>query len=99
VHILCSVFIPEVSFTDATRLRVAEGISTIPRQRWTSVRLSFGQTVLFSLLYSVAVCVVRLVVPSSDAVIASKNTMHHAPGKMDIDLDLKSSRYAFTQLF
>ncbi|KZP17574.1 hypothetical protein FIBSPDRAFT_957028 [Athelia psychrophila] len=34
VHVLCSVFMPEVSFTDAACLRLAEGISTIPRQRW-----------------------------------------------------------------
>ncbi|KAI0339680.1 hypothetical protein BDW22DRAFT_1486765 [Trametopsis cervina] len=34
VHVLCSVFIPEVSFTDAVRLRRVEGISTIPSYRW-----------------------------------------------------------------
>ncbi|KII85994.1 hypothetical protein PLICRDRAFT_56467 [Plicaturopsis crispa FD-325 SS-3] len=35
-HVLCSTFIPEVSFTDSERLRLVEGISTIPRQRWSS---------------------------------------------------------------
>jgi len=34
-HVLCSVFIPELSFTDAARLRNVEGISTIPRNRWS----------------------------------------------------------------
>lgn len=33
-HVLCAVFIPEVSFTDASRLRHIEGISTIPQYRW-----------------------------------------------------------------
>ncbi|EJC99959.1 uncharacterized protein FOMMEDRAFT_159536 [Fomitiporia mediterranea MF3/22] len=36
VHVLCSVFIPEVQFSDATRLRMVEGISTIPKHRWTT---------------------------------------------------------------
>ncbi|TFY78651.1 hypothetical protein EWM64_g5362 [Hericium alpestre] len=35
-HIVCSVFIPEVQFSDATRLRLVEGISTIPGHRWSS---------------------------------------------------------------
>ena len=37
-HVLCSVFIPEITFSDASRLRVVEGISTIPHSRWSSVR-------------------------------------------------------------
>ncbi|EGO22633.1 hypothetical protein SERLADRAFT_451461 [Serpula lacrymans var. lacrymans S7.9] len=36
VHVLCSVFTPEVTFTDVSRLRLVEGISTIPRQRWST---------------------------------------------------------------
>jgi hypothetical protein len=35
-HILCSVFTPEVTFTDASRLRLVEGLSTVPRHRWTT---------------------------------------------------------------
>ncbi|KAJ7781909.1 hypothetical protein DFH07DRAFT_949600 [Mycena maculata] len=35
-HVLCSVFIPELTFTDAPRLRVVEGLSTISRHRWTT---------------------------------------------------------------
>ena len=90
VHILCSVFVPEVSFTDATRLRVAEGISTISRQRWTSVKKSFiVQTESFSLLYSVVHFVAKEVVPSFDAVIVSKSTMRHAHGKTDTGSDSK----------
>ncbi|KAI0923517.1 hypothetical protein AcV5_009037 [Taiwanofungus camphoratus] len=36
VHVLCSVFIPEVTFSDANRLRLVEGISTIPQYRWSN---------------------------------------------------------------
>ncbi|KAI0071159.1 hypothetical protein K474DRAFT_1712701 [Panus rudis PR-1116 ss-1] len=34
VHSLCSVFIPEIQYSDASRLRLVEGISTIPLYRW-----------------------------------------------------------------
>ncbi|OSD04730.1 hypothetical protein PYCCODRAFT_1433065 [Trametes coccinea BRFM310] len=34
VHVLCSVFIPEITFSDATRLRLVEGVSAIPQYRW-----------------------------------------------------------------
>ncbi|ELU44273.1 ZNF1 protein [Rhizoctonia solani AG-1 IA] len=34
VHTLCSVFVPETSFTDATRLRLVEGISSVSDARW-----------------------------------------------------------------
>ncbi|KAJ3528710.1 hypothetical protein NM688_g7960 [Phlebia brevispora] len=34
VHILCAVFIPEITFSDASRLRLVEGVSTIPQYRW-----------------------------------------------------------------
>ncbi|KZV70846.1 hypothetical protein PENSPDRAFT_685129 [Peniophora sp. CONT] len=33
-HVLCSVFIPEVAFSDASRLRLVEGVSTVPQERW-----------------------------------------------------------------
>ncbi|THH17442.1 hypothetical protein EW146_g3363 [Bondarzewia mesenterica] len=33
-HVLCSVFIPEVTFSDASRLRLVEGITVIPQSRW-----------------------------------------------------------------
>jgi hypothetical protein len=36
-HILCSLFIPEVMYTDSNRLRVTEGISALPLERWTAV--------------------------------------------------------------
>ncbi|KAL5536689.1 SNT2 [Sanghuangporus sanghuang] len=36
VHALCAVFIPEVQFSDAPRLRIVEGVSTIPKHRWTT---------------------------------------------------------------
>ncbi|RDX51269.1 hypothetical protein OH76DRAFT_1505916 [Lentinus brumalis] len=34
VHVLCSVFIPEITYSDAARLRLVEGISAIPQYRW-----------------------------------------------------------------
>ncbi|KAM5536579.1 hypothetical protein V8D89_009674 [Ganoderma adspersum] len=34
VHVLCSVFIPEITYSDANRLRLVEGISTMPKYRW-----------------------------------------------------------------
>lgn len=36
-HLLCAVFTPELTFTDAARLRLVEGMSTISRHRWTTV--------------------------------------------------------------
>ena len=38
VHVLCAIFSPEVTFSDVAHLRLAEGISTIPRYRWSAVR-------------------------------------------------------------
>jgi len=38
-HVLCSVFIPELTFTDASRLRCVEGLSSISRHRWTACSL------------------------------------------------------------
>ena len=40
VHALCSVFIPEITYSDAARLRLVEGISAIPPHRWQHVRAS-----------------------------------------------------------
>ncbi|KAJ7117733.1 hypothetical protein C8R44DRAFT_626844 [Mycena epipterygia] len=43
-HILCSVFIPELTFTDASRLRFVEGLSSISRHRWTTKCSLCGDT-------------------------------------------------------
>lgn len=38
-HILCSIFVPDITFADASRLKVAEGIMSIGQQpRFSSVR-------------------------------------------------------------
>ena len=37
VHVICSVFIPELTFSDTTRLRLVEGISVINPHRWLTV--------------------------------------------------------------
>ncbi|GBE86744.1 hypothetical protein SCP_0906250 [Sparassis crispa] len=36
VHVVCTVFIPEVMYSDARRLRLVEGVSTIPQYRWSN---------------------------------------------------------------
>ncbi len=41
-HILCSIFVPEVMYTEAIRLRVAEGISALPLERWQRVSSQSG---------------------------------------------------------
>ncbi|KAF8202404.1 PHD-zinc-finger like domain-containing protein [Pholiota molesta] len=33
-HILCAVFTPELTFTDASRLRLVEGLNTVARHKW-----------------------------------------------------------------
>ncbi|THV02548.1 hypothetical protein K435DRAFT_749271 [Dendrothele bispora CBS 962.96] len=33
-HVICSVFVPEVTFTDHSTLKLVEGISAIPTRRW-----------------------------------------------------------------
>ncbi|KAF7309944.1 Zinc finger protein 1 [Mycena indigotica] len=35
-HVLCSVFMNEITYTDASRLRCVEGLSSIARHRWTT---------------------------------------------------------------
>ncbi|KAF5351332.1 hypothetical protein D9758_008025 [Tetrapyrgos nigripes] len=37
-HVICSVFIPEVAYTDASTMKLVEGISTIPMRRWSQRR-------------------------------------------------------------
>jgi PHD-zinc-finger like domain len=37
VHALCAVFAPELQFADASRLRLVEGLSTIPQWKRTTV--------------------------------------------------------------
>ncbi|KAG6829064.1 hypothetical protein H0H92_005838 [Tricholoma furcatifolium] len=44
VHLLCSVFTPELTFTDASKLRLVEGMSTISRYRWATVKSSRRET-------------------------------------------------------
>lgn len=81
VHVLCAVFSPEVTFSDVVHLRLAEGISTIPRARWSAVRIPLQISVLVMLMcHSGAPCAVRLGVLSSVAAIASANTIFLALG-------------------
>ncbi|KIK96767.1 hypothetical protein PAXRUDRAFT_825597 [Paxillus rubicundulus Ve08.2h10] len=44
VHVLCAVFSPEVTFSDVSHLRLVEGISTIPRARWSTRCTLCGET-------------------------------------------------------
>ncbi len=36
-HVLCAVFIPDLTFSDAARMRLVEGASTMVQHRWTAV--------------------------------------------------------------
>lgn len=38
-HILCAVFTPELTFTDASRLRLVEGMNTVARHKWLAVSM------------------------------------------------------------
>ncbi|KAF9530368.1 hypothetical protein CPB83DRAFT_763157 [Crepidotus variabilis] len=35
-HVLCAVFTPELTFTDASRLRLVEGLNTVARHKWST---------------------------------------------------------------
>ncbi|KAF8909530.1 hypothetical protein CPB85DRAFT_1221968 [Mucidula mucida] len=35
-HVLCAVFIPDLTFSDAARMRLVEGASTMVQHRWTA---------------------------------------------------------------
>lgn len=37
-HILCSLYAPEAVYTEVSRFRLVEGISSIPQSRWETVR-------------------------------------------------------------
>lgn len=57
VHVLCSVFIPEITYSDANRLRLVEGISTMPKYRWQHVCIfSFVWLLLLLLTDDVVPC-------------------------------------------
>ncbi|KAF8902398.1 hypothetical protein CPB84DRAFT_1678860 [Gymnopilus junonius] len=43
-HVLCAVFTPELSFTDASRLRLVEGLNTVSRHKWTTRCCLCGET-------------------------------------------------------
>lgn len=36
-HVLCAVFTPELTFTDASQLRLVEGMNTVSRHKWLAV--------------------------------------------------------------
>lgn len=38
-HLLCAVFTPELTFTEASKLRLVEGMSTISKHKWMAVSL------------------------------------------------------------
>ena len=40
IHVLCSIYHPECQYSDSSRLRVVEGISLIPKNRWSRVSLA-----------------------------------------------------------
>ncbi|KAG6900023.1 hypothetical protein C0993_004080 [Termitomyces sp. T159_Od127] len=48
VHVLCAVFTNELTFTDASKLRLVEGLSTITRHRWVTVKSSRRDTTIMT---------------------------------------------------
>jgi hypothetical protein len=47
-HAVCSVFMPETTFTDDARLRLVEGIASIPPLRWSRVSLTAYSSIIAS---------------------------------------------------
>ena len=43
-HILCSTWMPDVLFADAVKLKMVEGIMSLPEERWATVRHSLQVT-------------------------------------------------------
>lgn len=91
-HVLCSVFISELNFTDSSRLRSVEGISTIPHHRWSTVSCSsaFVNVSLTSDLWPRHVfCARRKEAPSSAVMVALKNITRRAHGSTVTSLGLR----------
>lgn len=87
VHVLCSVFIPELTFSDTTRLRLVEGISVINPHRWLTVSHDpYSQLGLSSFAErrrppSPAAYAPKEAAQWSAAVIAPRNSTSLAPGR------------------
>ena len=105
VHLACAVFIPEISFSDAKRLRIVEGISTLPTHRWSTVRSSppfaepripLSPSVFVQMLTSQLLSDVRfatkLMARSSGAATVPQSTTSLARGPAGTNLALRSNR-------
>ena len=53
-HVLCSLFIPEVLYRDPKTLKVIEGITTLPEERWQEV--SCPPNVILSRAHTTQTC-------------------------------------------
>ena len=96
MHLACAVFIPEVTFSDAKRLRIVEGISTIPFHRWAIVRntLAFIRPVVGSLMPERATssnvrCATNPVARSFGVATVRQSTISPAPGPAVTSLALR----------
>lgn len=85
VHILCSLYAPEVSYTDASRLRLVEGISSISQARWEMVccLLWYIYACLSDLRYRFVLYAISQV-SSLNVLRVPLRTTPHAPGKLVI---------------
>lgn len=96
VHILCSLFAPEVTYTDAARLRLVEGISAISRPRWEKVCHLFISPyfVLLNIILSrFAFYVSAQEVFVLSALFVSPSIILRAPGKLGSKSHLKCKGY------
>ncbi|KAG6908898.1 hypothetical protein DXG01_002876 [Tephrocybe rancida] len=76
VHVLCSVFTTELTFTDASKLRLVEGLSTISRHRWVTVKSSRRETTIMTTFKGETGCM--------NAVISCKDHDHSRRDIYDI---------------
>ena len=105
VHLACAVFIPEISFSDAKRLRIVEGISTLPTHRWSTVSsnvlfveslvsrfLVCGSLMRISQLRSDVRYATKLAVRSSVAATVRQSTTYPARGPAGTNSALRSNK-------
>jgi hypothetical protein len=83
-HLICSLFMPELTYTDASRLRFVEGISCLPPTRWTRVSYLNLSLSRFSSCYSAADSVDPQMVPLYAVWIVLVNTTSLVHGAKSI---------------
>ena len=89
---MCAVFIPELTFTDAGRLRLVEGLNAVARHKWTAVRTIIWRPPFFAdPIYRDVAYVANGTAPSFAVVIVHANFIRHVLGNTDTNLVLRSN--------